>query len=310
MNKIAFLFPGQGAQYIGMGKEFYENIDECKELFDKGQEILGYDVKSLVFGGEIEELTKTKNNQPAILLTSLMCQIALKTRGIDATHTAGLSLGEYGALIYSGVLRFEDGVFAIKNRASIMDSAVDGGSMAAVLRMDKDGVNRLIDMASEFGIIEVANYNCPGQIVISGETSAIKESIGIAKGLRGICKELNVSGPFHSSLYEKASFEFLETIKDIEVNSPNKDVYSNLTGEKFSVFNEETKAMFRKQIMSSVLFEDIINNMINDGVDTFIELGPGKVLSGFIKKINKEVNIYNVEDLKSLDETVKAIKGE
>ena len=304
-KNIAFLFPGQGSQYINMGKELYENIEECKNIFDKGQEILAMPIKELIFEGSNEELTRTKNSQPAILLTSLACQKALELEGISADYTVGLSLGEYGALIYSGVLSFEDGLRLIKKRAEIMDSAVSSeeGTMAAVLKLSEDKVQELIKRASKFGLVEGANYNCPGQVVISGEHEAIKQSVKIAKELKGIAIPLKVSGPFHSSMYEKASHEFYRELEKANINGPIKTVYSNVKGEPYEK-EDDIRELLRLQIMSPVLFEKSIRDLINKGVDTFIEVGPGKTLSGFVKKIDKEVNVYNVEDIKSLKETV------
>lgn len=310
MGKIAFLYPGQGAQYLNMGKDLYENIPECKKLFDEGEEILGMNMKNIIFGEDESLLTQTKNNQPAIVLTSLMARKALEINNINADYLAGLSLGEYSALIDSNILSFSDGLKTIKKRGEIMDSAVEKGvgGMAAVLRLDEEHLKILIDRASEFGIIEVANYNCPGQVVISGEINAINEAVGICKSLRGICKVLNVSGPFHSSLYEDASLKFFDEIKNIKINKTNKKVYSNLYGEVYKE-TDDIKQILRKQMMSSVLFEKSIRNMINDGVDTFVEVGCGKVLSGFVKKIDKNLKTYNVEDMKSLDETIKNLKN-
>lgn len=304
-KNIAFLFPGQGSQYINMGKELYENIEECKNIFDKGQEILGMPIKELIFEGSNEELTRTKNSQPAILLTSLACQKALELEGISADYTVGLSLGEYGALIYSGVLSFEDGLRLIKKRAEIMDSAVSSeeGTMAAVLKLSEEKVQDLINRANKFGLVEGANYNCPGQVVISGEHEAIKQSVKIAKELKGIAIPLKVSGPFHSSMYEKASHEFYRELEKANINCPTKTVYSNVKGEPYEK-EDDIRELLRLQIMSPVLFEKSIRDLINKGVDTFIEVGPGKTLSGFVKKIDKEVNVYNVEDIKSLKETV------
>lgn len=309
-KKIAFLFPGQGAQYINMGKSLYENIDECREVFDKGQEILNMPIKDIIFNGSEELLTKTENNQPSILLVSLACLKALEIEGIDADYVAGLSLGEYAALIYSGALSFEDGVKLVKKRASIMDSSLDkdAGSMAAVLKLDRDKVSELLDKASEFGIVEAANYNCPGQVVISGEIPAIKSSTKIAKELGGIAIPLKVSGPFHSSLYKKASYKFYDELKKVKIRPLNKVVYSNVKGKPYSE-DDDMADLLRRQIMSSVLFEDSIKDMLDKGVDTFVEIGPGKTLSGFVKKIDKNVKVYNIEDIDSLRETVKIIKS-
>lgn len=310
-KKIAFLFPGQGAQYIDMGKDLYENIESCKNIFDKGEEILDMPIKDLIFNGSIEELTRTKNSQPAIMLTSLACQKALEESGVEADYALGLSLGEYGALVYGGMLSFEDGMKLIKTRAQIMDSEVspEEGTMAAVLKLDNFKVEELIKRASESGLVEGANYNCPGQVVISGEHKAIKASIKIGKKLKGMVLPLKVSGPFHSSIYEKASYKFYEELKKVNINKFEKTVYSNVKGSPYEE-SDDVKELLRQQIMSSVLFEKSIRNLIDRGVNTFVEVGPGKTLSGFVKKINKDVKIHNVEDLKSLRETVESLKLE
>ena len=310
-KKIAFLFPGQGAQYINMGKSLYENINECKEIFDKGEEILEMPIKDIIFDGSEETLKSTKYNQPAILLTSLACQKASELEGIEADYVAGLSLGEYSGLVYSGVVSFEDGVKLVKSRATIMDEGIEEGvgSMAAVMKLSKEKVDTLLKEASKFGVVEAANYNCPGQVVITGEVDAIRESVSIAKALGGLCIPLKVSGAFHSSLYEEASFKYYESIKDVEINEPKKVMYSNVLGKPYSK-QDDIRDLLRKQIMSPVLFEDSINHMLDQGIDTFIELGPGKTLSGFVKKIDKKANVYNIEDLDTLKSTVEKIKSE
>lgn len=310
-KKVAFLFPGQGAQYINMGKSLYENINECKEIFDKGEEILEMPIKDIIFDGSEETLKSTKYNQPAILLTSLACQKALELEGIEADYVAGLSLGEYSGLVYSGIVSFEDGVKLVKTRATIMDEGIEEGVgfMAAVMKLSKEKVDTLLKEASKFGVVEAANYNCPGQVVITGEVDAIRESVSIAKALGGLCIPLKVSGPFHSSLYEEASFKYYESIKDVEINEPKKVMYSNVLGKPYSK-QDDIRDLLRKQIMSPVLFEDSINHMLDQGIDTFIELGPGKTLSGFVKKIDKKANVYNIEDLDTLKSTVEKIKSE
>ena len=309
-RKIAFLFPGQGVQTVGMAKELYENIPECKEILDSSEEILKMPLKKMMFEGPEDLLTETENAQPTILVASLMALKALEINGIDAEYTAGLSLGEYAALINGGALSLEDGLRLVKERGRIMGNALPEGlgTMAAILKLNDEKVNELVEKSREFGVIEGANYNCPGQVAIAGEFSAVKESIKIAKELGGIAVPLKVSGPFHSSLLKDASYEFLETLKKVKINKLEKVVYSNVKGSPYNE-NDDIKELLRKQMMSSVLFEKTIRDMIEEGIDTFVEVGPGKALRGFIKRIDKNVKVLNVEDMASLEATIKALKS-
>jgi [acyl-carrier-protein] S-malonyltransferase len=304
-SKTAFLFPGQGVQTIGMAKDLYENIPECKELLDRSEEILNMPLKKMMFEGPEELLTLTENAQPTILVASLMALKALEINNIEADYTAGLSLGEYAALIYGGALSLEEGLLLIKERGRIMGSALPKGlgKMAAVLKLNDEKLKELLDRAGEFGIVEGANFNCPGQVVISGENQAIDEAVKIAKELGGLGIPLNVSGPFHSSLLEPASEEFYNTIKTVEIKELNKVVYSNVKGIPYEK-EDDIKNLLKKHIRTSVLFEKTINHMIESGVDTFIEVGPGKALRGFVKKINKNVKLLNVENIESLQLTI------
>lgn len=305
-SKTAFLFPGQGVQTIGMAKDLYDNIQECKELLDRSEEILNMPIKKMMFEGPEELLTLTENAQPTILVASLMALKALEINNIEADYAAGLSLGEYAALIYGGALSLEEGLLLIKERGRIMGSALPKGlgKMAAVLKLNDEKLKELLDRSGEFGIVEGANFNCPGQVVISGENKAIDEAVKIAKELGGLGIPLNVSGPFHSSLLEPASEEFYNTIKTVEIKELNKVVYSNVKGTPYEK-EDDIKDLLKKHIRTSVLFEKTINHMIESGVDTFIEVGPGKALRGFVKKINKNAKLLNVENIESLQLTIK-----
>lgn len=304
-SKTAFLFPGQGVQTIGMAKDLYENIPECRALLDSSEEILKMPIKKMMFEGPEELLTLTENAQPTILVASLMALKALEINNIEADYAAGLSLGEYAALIYGGALSLEEGLLLIKERGRIMGSALPEGlgKMAAVLKLNDEKLKELLDRAGEFGIVEGANFNCPGQVVISGENQAIDEAVKIAKELGGLGIPLNVSGPFHSSLLEPASEEFFNTIKNVDINELNKVIYSNVKGLPYEK-EDDIRELLKKHIRTSVLFEKTINHMIDSGVDTFIEVGPGKALRGFVKKINKNAKLLNVEDMESLQLTV------
>ena len=309
-NRIAFLFPGQGVQTIGMAKDLYDNIPECKLILDCSEDILKMPLKKMMFEGPEEVLTATENAQPTILVASLMALKALEINNIHADYCAGLSLGEYAALIYGGALSLEDGLLLIKERGRIMGSALPEGlgKMAAILKLDDEKFSELLERAGEFGVIEGANFNCPGQVSVSGENRAVEEAVKIAKELGGLGIPLKVSGPFHSSLLTEASEEFYNTIKTATIKEFNKTVYSNVKGEPYTN-DDDVKELLKRHIRSSVLFDKTINHMIDNAVDTFIEVGPGKALRGFVKKINKNMNLLNVEDVASLNVTVDTIKN-
>lgn len=304
--KICFIFSGQGAQYNGMGKELYDNFSVCKQVFEDANNALDFNITDICFN-EDERLNQTEYTQPAILTTSYAIFKLMEEKGIKADYMAGLSLGEYSALCASGAIDFKEGVALVRKRGKYMTEAVPVGvgAMSAVMNADEDVINEALKEAStDTELAMIANYNAPGQIVIAGHTPAIEraEAILKEKGIKKVIR-LNVSGPFHTSLLKPASDKLATELENININTPNVDVFTNLTGEKV----ENIKETLIQQVMSPVKWEQTIKNLINLGVDTFIELGPGKTLSSFVKKVSKEVNVYNVEDLASLEKTCKGI---
>lgn len=315
MSKTAFIFPGQGSQYVGMGSDFYESFSESKSVFDQANKALNMDITDICFNGSDEDLRKTENTQPAILATSIAMLKALQSRGIDCEYTAGLSLGEYSSLVMSEVLEFRDALNLVKNRGRFMQEAVPIGigGMAAILGLEDEMVKSVLEKTRGFGVVEVANYNSPGQIVFSGEL----------KGLEIACEEamrlgarkavpLSVSAPFHSSLLESAGEKLKNELKSVSVNESKKKMISNIDGKLINS-KDEIKSKLVGQVSNSVLWQQSVEYMINEGVDTFVEIGPGKSLSSFVKRIgksmNKPVKTMSVNDVASFEDTVKYIKG-
>ena len=310
MSKIAFIFPGQGAQYIGMGKELFENIEVCKNIFNIADKELNFELSKLCFEGTEEELNITENTQPAILTTSIAALMALKEQGIKCDVTAGLSLGEYSALVCSGAMDFKDAVKLVKKRGRFMQEAVPVGigTMAAIIGLEANLVEEACSEARTSGIVEIANLNCPGQIVIAGEIAAVELACDIAKE-KGAKRAmlLSVSAPFHTSMLKPAAEKLEIELENINLEDITIPVMTNVTGD-YVKSKDDIKANLKLQVMSSVLWETIIRNMIKDGVDTFVEIGPGKVLSGFVKKIDRKLTVVNVEDMASLDKAVEILK--
>ncbi len=311
MKKIAFLFPGQGSQVSGMGKDLYEKYDAAKKVFETADKVLGFKISEICFNGTDEELKMTKNSQPAILATSLAFLETLKSEiDIVPVATAGHSLGEYGALYTAGVLDMGDAIAITGKRAELMNDAANAtnGSMAAVIGLTPDEILEGLKELQNEGVISVANYNSPAQTVITGEKELIEKSVDIlkAKGAKRVIP-LAVSGAFHSELMASASEKFADFVKDYNFKNAEIPVYENVDGMPITD-GEELKKRVPTQIRSSVHWTETINGMINEGITTFVELGAGKVLAGLNKKINAEVKTYNVYDVASLEETVNELK--
>lgn len=311
MGRIAFVFPGQGAQYVGMGKELSEISVGAARVFDEASEALGFDVKKMIFEGDDETLKITENTQPAILTASVACAWPLLEAGIRADFTGGLSLGEYSAHVISGSMSFKDAVKLVRKRGKYMQEAVPlgAGTMAAILGLSREDVLEVCRLAGEYGVVEAANFNCPGQIVIAGETPAINEAIRIAseKGAKRAIL-LNVSAPFHCSLLKPAGEKLTKELEDVEIRDMGIPVVTNVTGGLIGS-RDQIKDLLISQVSKPVLWEDCVRTLIKNGTDTFVEIGPGKTLSGFIKKTDKEVRVLNVEDKASLDNAIAVLKG-
>ena len=306
MKKVAFIFPGQGSQAVGMGKDLYENFEASKHVFDKANEVLGKDIKHICFEGDEEVLKQTVNTQPAILTTSIACLEALKSL-VDVTpaYVAGHSLGEYAAYYTAGVVDLEHALTLIQKRADLMSDA-PAGSMAAVLNATDEQVKEALEKANKDGYVDVANYNSPVQVVITGEAEAVKKACEYLQEL-GVKRviPLAVSGAFHSMLMKNASEKFAEFIQDMDIKNAQIPVITNVDAE---ITTENFKPKMSKQICSSVYWTQTIQKMIENGVDIFVELGNGKVLSGLNRKISSDIITYNVYDKATCEEVAEKLK--
>lgn len=304
MSKLAFVFPGQGAQYVGMGQDFYNNFIESKETFDKATEILGFDVAKLCFE-ENDDINITEYTQVALLVTSVAMLKVVFSKGYKPDVVAGLSLGEYSGLVANGVLNFEDAVKIVRKRGILMQEAVPvgQGGMSAILNFDRDKIEKICSEID--GIVGIANYNTPNQVVISGEINAVKKASELIKevGAKRVIL-LNVSGPFHSMLLKEAGEKLGQELLNVNINNPNIPYVANTTAE-YIFTNENIKELLQRQVYTSVKWQQSVEKMIENGIDTFVEIGAGKTLTAMIKKINKNVktiNIKKVEDLERLGE--------
>ena len=303
MGKTAFIFPGQGAQSVGMGKDAYDAVPAARDLFLAADDQLGFPLSSIIFNGPDEDLKQTANTQPALLATSMAYLEAIRGKGIEPDYVAGHSLGEYSALVSAGVLSFEEAVSIVRARGEYMEAAVPGGqgAMAAVLGADREALSELCkSITAEGHVVELANMNCPGQIVISGSAqgvAAAAERVKEAGGKRAI--PLEVSGPFHSTLMKAAANQLAGKLEQAAFNPPSVPVVANVTARPVEDA-AAIRGLLVEQVYSPVLWHDSVEWMIAQGVDTFVEIGPGSVLNGLIKKIDKSVKVINVNSLDSV----------
>ncbi len=303
--KSVLMFSGQGSQYLGMGEDLYKNYDVAKKVFDQADEILGYSIKDIMFNNE-EILNDTLYTQVAMFTLYVAVLEVLKEQGVESEYAIGLSLGEYGALYYNDVFDFETGLKILEKRGLFMNETASNtsGLMSAILGMEADVLQGIIDEVS--GYVKIANYNTYGQLVISGHENAVLEvnekalEVGAKRAI-----VLNTSGPFHTELMKEASTKFEEYLSSIELGVPTKELLVNTTGD---FYNNNIKKTMISQITNSVMFYQMIEKLIDKGVTTFIEVGPKKTLCSFVKKINRKLNIYNVEDTLSLNKLLSFLE--
>lgn len=313
MGKIAFLFPGQGSQQVGMGKDFYDQSDVAKNMMDLADKTIGIPLTDIMFSGPQETLTLTYNAQPALLTVSSAILSKFNEYGIKADYVAGHSLGEYSALVAAGVMSFQDAVYAVRKRGEFMEKAVPAGkgAMAAVLGMDMEQLQEMTNQVTEQGdLVQLANLNCPGQIVISGTKEGVEKASEVAKekGAKRVIA-LEVSGPFHSDLMKPAANELKKVLDNLTIQDASIPVVTNVTAQPIEK-GDEIKAKLVEQLYSPVRWEESVQTMLDLGVTTFIEIGPGKVLSGLVKKVNRRVKTYNIFDLESMQSVISELKEE
>lgn len=308
MSKNVFLFSGQGSQYAGMAKELYDNCEGAKKVFTTASEVLGYDLAEITFNGPAEELNKTVYSQPAIMACSLAAFEAAKEKGISFEGVAGHSLGEYAAMVASGIVTLEDGFKLIKARAEAMQEAAEknAGAMCAVLKLTADEVEKVCDETD--GYVVAVNYNSPAQTVIAGEVDAVDAAIEAFTAKKARCMKLNVASAFHSKMMDSAAEKFIETAKSISFEKPAVEFYSNVLGKKLEDFSAMPE-LLAKHIVSPVLFTSELYEMEKAGYDCFVELGPKNVLSGLVKKTLSDKKVFNIENSDTLEKTVEAVNA-
>lgn len=311
--KIGFLFPGQGSQITGMGKDIYEKYEVAKDVYDQVKKVTGIDVADITFNQPTEILNQTKYTQICILTMSLAILKVLEQHEIKADASAGLSLGEYSALIYGKILSFEDGVSIVKNRGTYMQEMLPNGewSMAAIMGLDEKAVEEACAKVTK-GFVRPVNFNTIGQIVASGDKNGIEElqKIALESGAKKV-RLLNTSGPFHTEKLEKASEALRNDLEKIKFKKASSKVFKNIDGTEYTE-SDDIPDILAKHIISPVKFTKVLKNMYDDGIDTFIEIGPGKTLSGFVKRMNfdKDILILNINNVESLETTMDYLKKE
>lgn len=309
MGKTAFLFSGQGAQYVGMGQELYEYSEAAYRVFEEASDSLNLDIKKLCFEGPVEKLNLTEYTQPTVVTVSLAALSVFQQYGLKADIMAGFSLGEYSAYTAAGVFDLKTVIPLVQKRGRYMQEAVPEGKgkMAAVLGLKAEQIEEVCTKASSFGIVSGANYNCPGQIVIGGEVAAVDEASRIAMEM-GAMKvvPLALSAPFHTTMLTPAAERLAVDLDAITLGIPSVPLISNVTADYIPT--NEIKELLKRQVKSPVLWEQSVRRMIADGVDTFIEFGPGKTLSSFVRKVDRKLTVCNVENISTLEKTLETLK--
>ncbi|GIO21933.1 ACP S-malonyltransferase [Oceanobacillus sp. J11TS1] len=311
MKRIAFMFPGQGSQAVGMGKDLYDAYPAIQKLYQEANEVLGMDLQTLMFEGPKETLTETENTQPALLLSSVAVSHLLEENGIQPSMVVGHSLGEYSALVAAGAIKWQDAIRLVKVRGRLMEQAFPKGqgTMAAVLGLSQKKVQAAINQVED-EIVDLANLNCPGQIVISGSVAGVEKATAVLKeaGAKRVLP-LNVSGPFHSRLMKQANESFAKHLSEVAFEDAKMPVYANVSAEAVTA-KETIQELLIKQLYSPVRFEESIQKMLEENIDAFVEVGTGKVLCGLLKKIDRKTKTFAVQDQESLEAFIRWYKEE